>query len=166
MGKTKNADDELNIYLNINIAFKHYNEVKALIAERKEENEDISPEIEVDGEMDVEMEIAKKDLYETRMAIAGRLDDLIHNTGIKHNYLAKLLNTSEQNFSRIMNAGADLSTGQIVELSRIFGVSADYILFGEKNTARDEDVYEILKDKSYSQKKRAAKLLKVHFGME
>lgn len=166
MGKIKNADKELNCYMNIDIAFKHYNEVKNLIAESKEDNKVIRSDKENTERMIDMMKAAEKDLYDTRIAIVERVDELRKASGIKQNYLAKLLNSSEQNFSRIMNGGADFSIGQVVEISRIFKVSADFILFGENNTDLDEDVYEILKDKNYLQRKQAVKLLKVHFGMD
>ncbi len=57
-----------------------------------------------------------------------RLKELRERRGISQRELAELLNTSQQQYSKIERGKTDLDGRKLAALSKYFRVSADYIL--------------------------------------
>lgn len=57
-----------------------------------------------------------------------RLKELRKNNNFNQNQVAKILNITQNNYSRIENGIQDLSTKQLKTLAQLYKVSADYIL--------------------------------------
>lgn len=57
---------------------------------------------------------------------------------------AKLINIAEQNVWRLVKGKVGLSMDKLITLHEVFGLSTDYILFGEGNIKGKNNVKEII----------------------
>lgn len=57
-----------------------------------------------------------------------RIRELREDNDILQKDIAKLLNTSQQHYSRIENGSTEITADRIITLAKFYKVSADYIL--------------------------------------
>lgn len=57
-----------------------------------------------------------------------RIRELREDNDILQKDIAKLLNTTQQHYSRIENGSTEITADRIITLAKFYNVSADYIL--------------------------------------
>ena len=57
-----------------------------------------------------------------------RIKDLREDNDLTQAYVAKIINTTQQHYSKIEQGKADISAEKLILLSRFYKVSVDYIL--------------------------------------
>ena len=156
MRRKEDDFSELDIYFNknINTDFVFYNRVKDIPKEASKS----------------EKREAEDELLKTRMGIANRIIEIRKKAGVKQRELAALLGICGSKLSCYETGKNDYPVEVLFEIAQIFesvpGVSLDYIILGKSPVVIDKEIADILKGKSFKEKEQAAKLLKVHFGME
>ncbi|HIZ81597.1 MAG TPA: helix-turn-helix domain-containing protein [Candidatus Mediterraneibacter pullistercoris] len=80
----------------------------------------------------------------------NRIRELRHERGLRQEDLAGMLNVSQQTISRIENGENSLPADILKDLSRLFRVSADYIL--KLSDSRMTEEYRIEIEKNIGQK--------------
>lgn len=156
MGRIKDENIELKVYSNpnVNTDYTCYNRVKDI-------TKDDSPE---------ELKKAEDELYNHRISIANRVIEIRKKANVKQCELAALLGMDTKQLSRYETGQYDFKISHLFEIVQIFSAipeaSLDYIVLGRESAKLDKDIDEILKGKSSKERKQAAKLLRVHFGMD
>ncbi len=67
------------------------------------------------------------------MTIYKRITKLFDESNLNQRELAKQLKTSQATISNMRNENFDIKTSTVIEICKTFHVSADWLLFGEKN---------------------------------
>lgn len=57
-----------------------------------------------------------------------RIRDLREDKDLPQKDIAKLLNTTQQHYSRIENETTEITADRIIKLAKFYGVTSDYIL--------------------------------------
>lgn len=104
----------------------------------------------------------------TPEVLGKRLKDLRKNRNIKQDELAELFNVSVDSISNYERGKTMLPHWCIMEVCKKFHVSADYFYFGEEEKEKtiDDELVQLLRDRSAPEKNKIKKMIMVMFEDE
>lgn len=99
-----------------------------------------------------------------QVAMGIRICDAREEAGMTQQNLADMLGFENKNqVSRIERGVTPCKTKYLYEISQMFGLSLDYLFFGDEQKNNLREIMDLCKNKNEAELKKAAEILKVLF---